>query len=253
MPAGEQARAAVAAVAFLTRLPVGRLVVVGGGDVARGAAFFPLVGAGIGAAVGGTAAGLVHILPALAAAGIALGLGALLTGGLHLDALADTADALSARSPERALTIMRDHATGAFGATALALDLIVKAAALAALAAGGHAIAFAVVAGTLGRAVPVGLGATLPGVRSDGIGSGFAGSLSRTAAATAAGLALVIAFAAAGVHGLELAGIAVLSGVALGLLFFRWLGGTTGDLLGAAAELTETLTLVAAAALTGSQ
>src|SRR5213078_4089243 len=83
----------VAAIAFLTRIPVGGIY-----DVAGGAAVFPLVGAALGAAVGGTAYGLARIVPALAAAGIALALGALLTGGLHLDGLADSADALAARS-----------------------------------------------------------------------------------------------------------------------------------------------------------
>src|ERR1700740_630547 len=84
---GRALRAAAGAVAFLTRLPVGRLVVLDGADVARGAPFFPLVGAGIGAAVAGVAIGLEHVLPALTAAGIALAAGAALTGALHLDAL----------------------------------------------------------------------------------------------------------------------------------------------------------------------
>src|SRR5581483_6204617 len=120
------ARAALAAVAFLTRVPVGRVVELDGADVARGAALFPLVGA--------TAFGLARVVPSLAAAGIALAVGALLTGALHLDGLADTADSLGAHTRERALEIMRDHAIGAYGAAAVALDLLVKAAALAALA-----------------------------------------------------------------------------------------------------------------------
>src|SRR5438067_2134852 len=92
------ARASLGAVAFLTRIPVGRLVVLDGRDVARGAALFPVVGAAIGAATGATAFGLAKVVPSLAAAGIALALGALLTGALHLDGLADTADALGAWS-----------------------------------------------------------------------------------------------------------------------------------------------------------
>src|SRR5262245_19528103 len=132
MPAAEAARGAAAAVAFLTRIPVGRRVALDGDDVARGSVLFPVVGAAIGAAVGATAAGLAHVLPALVAAGLALALGAALTGALHLDGLADTADALGARG--RALEAMRDHATGAFGTVALVLDLLVKAGAVAALA-----------------------------------------------------------------------------------------------------------------------
>src|SRR5579864_5022182 len=161
MRAGEPARAGVAAVAFLTRLPAGRLVVLDGADVARGAALFPFVGAAIGAAVGGVAYGLAQAVPSLAAAGIAIALGALLTGALHLDGLADAADALGARTRGRALEVMRDHATGAYGATALVLDLLVKVSALASLADDHRVVAYAAAAGALSRAAPVVLGRVL--------------------------------------------------------------------------------------------
>src|SRR5437016_12666086 len=107
MPAA-RARALPAAVAFLTRIPVGG----GAFDIGAGAPLFPLVGAAIGAAVGGAAYGLARIAPPLVAAGVALGFGALLTGALHLDGLADTADALGGRTPEAPLAIMRDHPIG---------------------------------------------------------------------------------------------------------------------------------------------
>jgi adenosylcobinamide-GDP ribazoletransferase len=252
MQGAETLRAGAAAVAFLTRIPLGRAVALDGSDVARGAAAFPLVGAAIGAAIGGTAEGLAHVLPTLAAAGIALAVGAAITGALHLDALADTADALTAGG-ERALAIMRDHAIGAYGASAVVLDLIVKAAALAALAAHRHALLFAIAAGALGRTTPVALGATLPSVRDDGAGASFAGRVSRAIAVIAILLAVAIAIAAGRVHGLELVGITAAATVALGLFSVRWLGGVTGDTLGAAAELVETIALVSAAALTGSR
>jgi adenosylcobinamide-GDP ribazoletransferase len=250
MRAAEAARAAAAAVAFLTRVPVGRAVVLDGDDVARGAACFPLVGAAIGAAVGGIAEGLVHVLPALAAAGVALLTGTVLTGALHLDALADTADALG--SPrERALSIMRDHSIGAYGAAALALDLILKTAALGGLAAHGRALWPAIAAGALSRGAPVAVGGVLPRLRADGAGAAFRVSRARTAAAVM--LALAIAVAAGRLHGLELSGLVAAGVLLLALFFRRWLGGVTGDLLGATAELTETLALLAAAALTGSR
>src|SRR4249919_1223005 len=173
MRAAEAARAPVAAVAFLTRVPVARLVALDGADVARGAALFPLVGAAIGAAVGGTAYGFARVVPPLVAAGIALAVGALLTGALHLDGLADTADALGASSHDRALEIMRDHATGAYGATAIALDLLVKGSALGGLAGQRAVIAYAIAAGALSRAVPVALGYALASVREDGAGAAF--------------------------------------------------------------------------------
>src|SRR5438105_10756168 len=146
MPVASELRALAVALSFLTRVPVGRWIDLDGDDVARAGAVFPVVGAGVGAAVGGTTAALAEPLSPLLAAGLALAVGAVLTGALHLDALADTADALGARTRERALEIMRDHALGAYGAAALALDLLVKAAALAALARHERVLAVAVAA-----------------------------------------------------------------------------------------------------------
>src|SRR5213595_1048016 len=138
MPAASaELRGLAGAVAFLTRVPIGRFVALGPADVGRGGTFFPLVGAGIGAAVGGIADGLAGTLTAPLAAVIGLAVAAALTGVLHLDALADTADALGASTRERALEIMRDHAIGSYGAVALVLDLGAKIAALSALAAHG--------------------------------------------------------------------------------------------------------------------
>ncbi|HEY2936171.1 MAG TPA: adenosylcobinamide-GDP ribazoletransferase [Gaiellaceae bacterium] len=248
MPVASELRALVAALAFLTRIPVGRFVELGGDDVARAGALFPLVGAGIGAAVGGVAAALAGPLPTLAAAGIALAAGALLTGALHLDALADTADALGATSRERALEIMRDHAIGAYGTVALVLDLLVKAAALAALASHNRALGAAVAAGAVSRAVPVALGAALPYARpAGGVGASIAGGAAwRGAVACVVALAFAVV---AGRDGLLAAAVAAALAVALGLAFRAWLGGVTGDTLGAAVELTELAALLAFVAL----
>jgi adenosylcobinamide-GDP ribazoletransferase len=233
------ARVLPAAVAFLTRVPLGG----GTYDVGAGAALFPVVGAGIGAAVGGTAYGLARVLPALAAAGVALAVGALLTGALHLDGLADSADALGARSREAALAIMRDHAIGSYGAAALVLDLLVKAAALAALAGRARVVLEAVAAGALSRTVPVVLALALPSVRSEGAGASF--HVGRGATAVAVVLAAALAIPA----GALLIVVAAASLLLLGAWSQRRFGGRTGDTLGAAVELSETAVLAAAAAL----
>src|SRR3954447_25650632 len=128
-------RGLAGAVAFLTRVPVGRWVALDAADVGRGGALFPVVGAGIGAVVGGAAQSLSGPLTPLLAAVVGLAAGAVLTGVLHLDGLADTADAFGATTRERALEIMRDHAVGAYGALALVLDAVVKVAEIAALPA----------------------------------------------------------------------------------------------------------------------
>jgi adenosylcobinamide-GDP ribazoletransferase len=228
-----------AAIGFLTRVPVRAA------DPARGAALFPVVGAGIGAVTGGTAYGLAQFLPALAAAGIALAVGALLTGALHLDGLADTADALGARTRDSALEIMRDHATGAYGTAAIALDLLVKASALAVLAGDRAIIVYAIAAGALSRSVPVVLALASRSVREDGAGAAF--RVTPAAAFLAALIAIGVAFAVGVLHGAVLILVAACVALVLGGWYRRWLGGVTGDTLGAATELAETAVLVAAA------
>src|SRR5579862_2650232 len=98
--------AVAAAVGFLTRLPLGRRLELDAGDVARGALFFPLVGAGIGAAGGGIALLAHHRLSALLAAVLSVAVVVVLTGALHVDALADLADACGGATRKRRLEIM---------------------------------------------------------------------------------------------------------------------------------------------------
>lgn len=242
-------RAAAGAVSFLTRIPVGRAVVLGPEDVARGAVAFPLVGAGIGALVGLVVIGLDARLTALVAAGLAVALEALLTGAIHLDALADSADGLGAGSRERALEIMREPTIGAFGATALLLDVVVKTAALAAIAAGPEAVLAVAAAFALGRAAPLALGWALPYARPDeGTGSALTGAAAEVSRALGIGLGIGLVVAALGLRGIALVGAAAFAAAVVGLVARRRLGGVTGDVLGASVELATTLALVAAVA-----
>ena len=246
MRARDVGRAAVASVAFLTRIPLGARVLVGPDDVARGAVLFPLVGAGLGAAVGGLAVGLDGPLSPLLAAALAVGLEALLTGAIHLDGLGDTADGLGAPTRERALEVMREPAIGSFGAAALGVDLLVKTAALTAVLAGPDPVLAVVAAFALGRAAPLALAWGFPYARTDG-GTGLV--LFGRWAPLAIGLALGLgtALAALGVRGLWLVLAAALALAALAPVVRR-LGGVTGDVLGAGVELATTAALVAAAA-----
>jgi adenosylcobinamide-GDP ribazoletransferase len=243
-------RLPVAAVAFLTRVPVGRLVDIDRVDVARAAPLFPLVGGAVGACSGLAADLLAGPLPALVAGALAVGLAALLTGAFHLDALADAADALGGDSRARALEIMRDHAIGAFGATALVLVLVTDVAALAELGDDGSAALAGLAAGAAGRAVILPLAAALPYLRG---GSGAGGMLHGIGAPAAfLGVALAVLLAApAGAAGLAAAGVAAAVCAVLGIFYRSWLGGVTGDMLGAAAKLAETAALVAALVVVG--
>jgi adenosylcobinamide-GDP ribazoletransferase len=243
-------RAAAGAVSFLTRIPIGRFVVVDGGDVSRGVVLFPLVGAGVGALAGGVAILSDRALPDFVAAALAVGVGAIVTGALHLDALADTADATGASNRSDALAIMRDSRIGSFGAIALMLDVLLKVGAVSALLGRDHMFAALVAAGALSRAASPALAAVLPYPRLEGgPGSVLSGRTSSAAAVAAIGIGvgLTLLMPLPGDYWLVVAAAGVT--LVLGLLYRQWLGGATGDCLGAATELCETAVLVVACGL----
>jgi adenosylcobinamide-GDP ribazoletransferase len=243
-------RAMLAAVGFLTRLPLpAGAPALEAEDVRRATAYFPAVGAALGAGTGLIASRLSRRLTPPLAGALAVAAQTLATGALHLDALADTADGLGAGDRERALEVMRDPRLGSFGVSAVALDLLIKAAALAALARASRAAGGAAAAGALSRAVPVALAAVLPYARAE---AGTGSALGETTTGRAVGAALLAAglgVAGAGRDGFVLVAVASGLAAACARVYDRWLGGVTGDALGAAIELTETAVLVAAVAL----
>ncbi len=243
-------RPAVAAVAFLTRIPVARAVTVDARDVARGVWLFPLVGGAVGGVCGLLADVAADRLPALAAGALAVGLAALLTGALHYDALADTADAFGTSDRERALEIMRDHAIGAFGAIALIVVCLLDAALLGALAVQDDAALVGLAAGACARAGMLFPALALPNAR-EGEGQGqLLGGIGVVPVAGAAALALLLALPAgwAGLAAVAAAAVAVL---VLSVVAARKFGGVTGDVLGATAKLAETSALIAAVVVLG--
>jgi adenosylcobinamide-GDP ribazoletransferase len=244
------------ALSLFTLIPAGA-----GGDLDEGAAaravfWLPVIGAGLGLAGGGAmvlvAAGAVSPERQLLGAALAIMLLALLTGGLHLDGLADTADGLGSRRPAgQALEIMRRSDAGPFGVAALVLVLLVQVCALASLPRGQAAAGLVLAAVTSRVAVVLATGA--PPARPSGFGALVAGRTSP--AGRAATLAALLGAVVAG--GLVLGGVpavargllAAVAGLAVaGLLrraTRRRLGGMTGDVFGAIAELsTATVLLV---------
>jgi adenosylcobinamide-GDP ribazoletransferase len=241
-------RSAVAATTFLTRLPVGRIVRVDADAIARSVWAFPLVGAGVGGASGLCADLAAQQLPPLAAGGIAVAVAAVLTGALHLDALADSADALGARTRERALEIMRDPRVGSFGVTALVSVLLVDAALLGDLVRTRDAALAGLVAGAAGRAALLVPAAALPYARPEpGQGSVVEG-LRYGGVVIALLVAAALALSERGA-GLAALGAALLAAALLTPFFRRMFGGVTGDLLGATAKLAETVALALLVAL----
>jgi adenosylcobinamide-GDP ribazoletransferase len=244
MPAASL-RAGAAAVAFLTRVPVGRGLALDAADVARGAVLFPVVGAGVGALAGLVAAGLEGPLPPLLAGAISVAVLLLVTGALHLDALADTADALGARSRAEDLRIMADSRIGSFGAAAVVLALLLEAEAMGVLAHSGRALEAGVVAGTLSRAASLPVALLLPYARAEvGPGSVLSGRLSAIGTSAALAFAVALAVLLLGWDGAVAAGSTALVACLCALGYRRWLGGVTGDALGTVTQLAEITVLV---------
>lgn len=244
------------ALGTLTRVPVPAPRTVDRRIAGRAMLLAPLVGLLLAVVVGVPAQALVSITPVGGLLGAALAVAALawLTRALHLDGLADTADALgSARPADEALAIARRSDIGPFGVVVLVLVLLVQATALADLlgrGAGAGGLVVAVVTGRLALTL-----ACLRGVlaaRPDGLGALVAGSVPRLAGVLAAAAWLVLVTVAVGAeHGpaaaLGTAG-AVVGGVLAALVVvriaLRRLGGITGDVLGATAEITTATVLV---------
>ncbi len=233
-------RAIAAAVTFLTVLPVARRIPLDGADVARGSVLVPLVGAAIGALSGGLAWALGDQLPPVLAAVVGVAAGAAVTGALHLDGLADSADSYGGRTPEDRLRIMRDHTIGTYGGTALLLDLLVRVSALAALAGTSDALVVAAAAGGIGRAGGPLLAAALPYAQTrPGAGEALSAHPSRARAVASVAVGAVVAVACVGVDAWAVLLVTAVVVPLVGWSAHRRRGGVTGDVMGATAELVE--------------
>jgi adenosylcobinamide-GDP ribazoletransferase len=235
-----------AALSLLTILPAGRRDIPA--EATRGAAlWFPLVGSLVGVAAAAAYALAETLVGSLYAAAFALTISAVLTGALHHDGLADTADGLGVRGDiARRLDVMRDPGIGAFGALALIAFALLATAALARLdppeAAG------ALVAGhALGRWAALAQLTFVGPAREDGLGAAF--SAQPAAFAIGSVLALAISLVSAGIlAGLVAAAAAALAATATALLARTATRGRTGDTLGAAVLVTELAVYTALAA-----
>ena len=238
-------RAVAAAVTLLTRLPIGRRIAVDEIDIARSLAWLPLVGLGLGGAVALAARGLEGRLDDGPAAVLIVAAWALATGAIHLDGLADSADALGAGDRERRLAIMRDPRLGSFGVLALIFVVVLKIALVAAILARGHHLWLLAIP-AVARAAASALSATLPYAREQGTGAALIGGGQRAERlAVAIAMAVVIALACARLRGLLAIVAVALVALAVGRLAQRRIGGVTGDVLGATIELAECAALVA--------
>lgn len=235
------------AVQFLTRLPVRLPLLPTAQDNGRSLFWYPLVGALVGLLLLLAHWLLTSAAPLLQAA-VILSLWVWISGALHLDGLADTADAWVGGhgDRERTLAIMKDPACGPIGVVALVLLLLLKFAALVSLLEHQAWLAL-LLAPWVGRLLLPVLLISTPYARPGGLGAALATHAPAALKPALVGHALVIALLAVLAWGI--AGLLPLVGVVLFTLYWRRvvirrLGGTTGDTAGGLLEMAETLLLV---------
>jgi adenosylcobinamide-GDP ribazoletransferase len=236
------------AVSFLTIIPAGPRTPASEDDLAASFGLFPLVGFMIGATLMAADWMLAFLFGAAIRSGLVLLALIIMTGALHLDALADTADALAAGgNRSRALEILRDSSVGVFGAVAVLFWLGLEWTALAQLEGRARCIALYVAPGA-GRWAMVAVAAGLDYLRPAGAGSFLKPQWSwpnlRIASAIVA-IAIIPVFSA---QARTAAAFAILAALAARWFYRRWLGGVTGDLIGAAGAVAELTAMLAMAA-----
>jgi len=239
------------ALQFLTRFPTPSLPGLPDDWLVRSAKYFPLVGALVGGVsalvfLGAHALWPAGPLPAL----LALAAGILMTGALHEDGLADTADALGGHSPEQRRAIMKDPRLGTYGALALGLVLAAKAGALTVLAV--RFAAWGLVGAHVGgRAAAAWAMSLLPYAAEPA--TSRLNAPRRTLRSWELALTLALALApcliAMGPAGLACAGGAALAASLLAWISAKRIGGHTGDVLGAVEQAYEVAFLLILSAL----
>jgi len=240
------------ALSFLTlfRLPGSARIMVTPVELARSLSYYPLVGLLLGACWFGVAFFLHALLPALLLAVLLTALMALMTRGLHLDGLADLADgAGGGYTRERRLEIMKDSSIGTFGATALILILGLKIAALSTLVP-ARAWSMLFLAPALSRYAMVLTSYKSTYARAEGgLGKAVCDHLSRRQLVTTTAVTVLLCLIMAPLRGGFLFLTLMACVLLVRFLSQRWLGGITGDVLGATNEITEALLLSVAACL----
>ncbi len=233
------------AISLLTRIPLPSLSNVQPEDAGRSALFYPLVGLIIGVLLCIPIGVFPHASPLLLAAIITV-LWAAITGGLHLDGLADSADGWlgGLGDKEATLRIMKDPLVGAAGVIAIACLLLLKFSALTVLLQHGSWL-IVLLAPVLGRLMILVLFLTTHYVRDEGMASSVVNTIPRKTAYViiTLGLLLCATFSQAGMIA------ALLSFLAIRYLMLKRLNGCTGDTTGATVETTEMFWLLGTALL----
>lgn len=234
----------VTAARYLTIVPVPSRQADGGPEaLGRAAGWFPVVGFALGLVLAAADRGLQRAFPPILVALLTLTAWKVLTGGLHLDGLADCLDGLMGRDREERLRIMRDSRIGAFGALGLIFLLLLELTALAELPAGVRWRALLAIP-AMSRATAPLLAVLFPPAAGAGQGAIFVGSVRVSGAWIAALGALGISLLALGPVGAAAFCVACVAAGGVGWSLSRQLAGLTGDVIGAAVETAELAVLL---------
>lgn len=236
----------LAALRFLTNLPLGRPADNAPFSAAGMVAAFPVAGLVIGLLLAALNLAIAHVFPDMVSALILVSILTVITGGLHNDGLADTFDGLagSRGKPERALEIMKDSRVGTMGVLALIISFLLKAGLIISLPRDVRTAGLILmpVFGRWNMVLPM---IMFPYARQTGTAAAFIGSIPKRSGIIATVCMAIPAVTAAGLTGLLLIPITAF----IAWLFCLWIsrrlgGGITGDVLGAVNEVSEIAFLV---------
>jgi len=234
------------ALQFLTRLPVNITSEQDETSTAYSLSYYPLVGLIIGTLLA-SFAWILSDAPALLSAGLLLVIWVFVTGGLHIDGLADSMDAWvgGLGDRERTLAIMKDPYCGPAGVVGIVLLLLLKFVALHAIVESGNLIIL-LLAPLFGRTILLLLFITTPYVRSNGLGSAIVSHLPRKLNLLVFIITMAMVFFLVGIDSLWLMSMMILVFILSRILMMRRIRGMTGDVAGALVEITEVSILITA-------
>jgi len=234
----------LAAMRFLTIVPIPGMWGTAEDDLARSVPWFPVVGLLLGALAAALAGSASRFAPPMLVAALLVVVLLSFSGCLHLDGLADTADGfLSSRPREQTLEIMRDSRTGAMGVAAIVCLLLVKFASLASLPA-EMLWPTALLMPVAGRSAIVAHMALLPYARPSGLGTVFYRRRPRWSAIWATAILAAIAWCLLEWRGVIVWAACMAAALAVSAYVYRKIGGATGDTFGAVCEIVEVVPAV---------
>lgn len=235
----------IVAFLFFSRLPMPRIEQISAQDNGRALLFLPLVGLTIGLLLYIAACALQGQVDSNILAALLLALWCALTGGLHLDGLADSADAwLSGANKERSLDIMKDPRCGTAAIVTLACVLLIKFSALSALLEHGQ-LFWLILVPVVGRVSALILFLTTPYVRQEGLAKDFSEHAPKSIIRLLAIIIIAVSTLLLGFsHALCVGAISAVIFYAMRQLMLKRLGGSTGDTSGALIEVVEAGVLV---------